>query len=571
MLAKYTRAITIIILLATIIAGNFFIAVENTDSSSIPSQSLQDYLAYFYNRYSRHFDQNGFLFQTPDYDVAEFSPPQTAREILSLALYYKYRALSGEVIAIDKIRSAIISAEKELASRPFLTQSFSDAFVSMAEVQLLDQFPELLDPSQRDKIFNNILARAEEGIKAADTSNRAALSAVYWQIVLHNFLDKKLITTSEYERLSALILDKMRKFAEADITIDGWYLEGTPKKFNPHYHLISACAFLVYGELTDNLYFILLAEEMTGKLRLVSFKNGMIEAKIGDRPVGLGAQFYLGAGLLNYYFGFKDWSVYLNYASGNRFFSDRKYPDRLEYHSTILGSDPRYHDDISFSNLAELLTSMPTFNNLIIDPNARILNLNNLPLSSAYRVVNQGTTIIFNDTTIRQTKDGGYTTRQYILPKNYNAHRDLADADLDGLDNHEETLRDTDQSNPDSDFDGYNDLAEIQNGYDPLSAYNEKSVSPEFIYGKMRLSSLEIEQKEAQILKAELTKRLGSGRVARTKISWSTLVYAYVYGRYTVAEISDTIKNGPRAVHPSIPASVWRGSENYKKFLNNKK
>ncbi|NMB47937.1 hypothetical protein GYA13_00635, partial [Candidatus Kuenenbacteria bacterium] len=345
MLAKYTRAITIIILLASLLAGNFFIAVENTASSSIPSQPLQDYLAYFYNRYSRHFDQNGFLFQTPDYDVAEFSPPQTAREILSLALYYKYRALSGEAIAKDKIRSAIISAEKELASRPFLTQSFSDAFVSMAEVQLLDQFPELLEPSQRDKIFNNILARAEEGIRAADTSNRAALSAVYWQVVLRNFLEKELIATSEYERLSALILDKMRKFAAADITTDGWYLEGSPKKFNPHYHLISACAFLVYGELTDNLYFILLAQEMTGKLRLVSFKNGMIEARIGDRPVGLGAQFYLGAGLLNYYFHYPDWSVYLNYASGNRFFSDKKYPDRLEYHSTISLSAPRYHDD----------------------------------------------------------------------------------------------------------------------------------------------------------------------------------------------------------------------------------
>ncbi|HRY63033.1 MAG TPA: thrombospondin type 3 repeat-containing protein [Patescibacteria group bacterium] len=567
---KFIRSTSLIILLASLLAGNFFISVKQINSGSQTPQQLADYLTYFYDRYSRHFDANGLIFQTPDYEVKEFSTPKSAREILSLALYYKYRALAGEVAAQDKIRAAILAAEEEISSRPFMTQSFSDAFAAMAEVQLLDQFPTLLEPAVRDKILHNILSRAEQGIKAPDTSNRAALSAVYWQIVLNNFLTKQLITEPEYERLSALTLTKIKEFAEADITADGWYLEGTPKKFNPHYHLITAFSFLVYGELTDNLEFILLAEQLTANLRLISFKNGMVEARIGDRPVGLGAQFYLGAGLLNYYFHYPDWNVYLNYASGNRFFSDKAYPDRLEYHSTIAGSAPRYHDDISFSNLSELALAVPTFDNFILNNSVQSLSLINPPLSTTYQVTNTGTTITFNNLLLRQTKDGGYTTWQYLLPKNYSHDRDLSDSDSDGLDNHEESLRGTDKNLADTDADGYSDLAEVQAGYDPLSPLNEKISKPEFIYGKTRLSSLEIEQREAQILKSELTKKLGNTKVNSIKSSWSALINAYVYGRYTVAEIADTILHGPRAVHPTIPASTWRGSANYKKYLNSK-
>lgn len=571
MLKRPFRFLSIFILLAALVVGNFFVAVSQINSGAVPPQKLEDYLAIFYNRYSYHFDQNGLLFQTPDYEVAEFSPPQTAREILSLALYYKYRALSGEIAAQEKIRAALWSAEKELAGRPFLTQSFSDAFVSFAEVRLIDQLPGFLSAEEKNQIYQNIIDRSAAGIQAADTSNRAALSAVYWQAVWNNLLSRQILDQAEYDWLSALAHAKIKQFADADITPDGWYLEGTPKKFNPHYHLISACSFLAYGELTGQAEFIRLADKMTANLRLVSFSNGMIEARLGDRPVGLGAQFYLGAGLLNYRFGYADWSVYLNYASGNRFFSDKKYPDRLEYHATISGSAPRYHDDISFSNLAELFLALPAFQDLTLDTSAKSLSLSDLPLSTTYQVVNRGTALTFNNLVLRQTKDGGYTTWQYLLPKNYNPNRDLSDSDLDGLDNHEESLRSTDPNLADTDLDGYSDLAEVQNGYDPLTALNEKIAKPEFIYSKTRLQALEIEQREAQILKLELTKRLGSARVSRAQKSWGALVNAYIYGRYTVAEIADTILHGPRAVHPTIPASVWRGTTNYKKYLNSLK
>jgi hypothetical protein len=88
-------------------------------------------------------------------------------------------------------------------------------------------------------------------------------------------------------------------------------------------------------------------------------------------------------------------------------------------------------------------------------------------------------------------------------------------------------------------------------------------------YGRLRLP-LALEQKEAQELQQALTKLLGSGKVWGSKISWITLVNAYVYGSYTVEEIADTIQNGPRAVHPKILASAWRSSKNYKKYLNSK-
>jgi len=569
---KMSSIFLVVVLLALMLAGNFFIFIPSISADNPALPNLNDYLAYFYNRYSQHLDAHGFVFKTPDYDVENFSAPDSAREILSLALYYKYRALSGEAGALVKVKQAVLDAEQELSSRPTVTLSFSDGFAEMATISLLNSFPVLFESTEKDLLYGNILKRIPVGILAADTSNRAALSAVYWQFVLNDFFQKKWISPGDYERLSKLIYEKIKKFADEDITADGWYLEGAPKKFNPHYHLISAFALLVYGELTHNPEFIVISEQMTGNLRLVSFSNGMVEARIGDRPVGLGAQFYLGVGLLNYYFGYPDYNVYLNYGSGNRFFSDPKFPDRMEYHSTVYQTEPRYHDDISFSNLAELALLLPAFDNLKINSSskARLMPFG-LAVQNSYRIVNKGASVFFDDLLVTQTKDGNFSYPQYFLPKNYHANRDLSDSDNDGLDNHEELLRGTNSNDSDSDGDGYSDGAEVRNGYNPLETLGPAINNPEFIYGKTRLSSFEAEQKEALILKAELTKKLGRARVARIQTSWSTLVNAYIYGRYTVAEIIDTIKNGPRAMHPSIPAVIWRQSENYKKFLNSKK
>lgn len=49
-------------------------------------------------------------------------------------------------------------------------------------------------------------------------------------------------------------------------------------------------------------------------------------------------------------------------------------------------------------------------------------------------------------------------------------------------------------------------------------------------------------------------------------IDLSTLISAYLYGGYSIAEIKDTLYNGPRAVHPTIPADIWRKSAVYQTY-----
>ncbi|MFH0819442.1 MAG: hypothetical protein V1892_00225 [bacterium] len=86
-------------------------------------------------------------------------------------------------------------------------------------------------------------------------------------------------------------------------------------------------------------------------------------------------------------------------------------------------------------------------------------------------------------------------------------------------------------------------------------------------YSKERLKSLAQEQNLARQLKDELEKIVGKGRIGLARAYWSIFVNAYIYGEYTPAEISDTIKNGPQAVHPEIPAASWRDSADYQKYL----
>ena len=200
----------VVVLLALMLAGNFFIFIPSISADNPALPNLNDYLAYFYNRYSQHLDAHGFVFKTPDYDVENFSAPDSAREILSLALYYKYRALSGEAGALVKVKQAVLDAEQELSSRPTVTLSFSDGFAEMATISLLNSFPTLFESTEKDLLYENILKRIPAGFLAADTSNRAALSAVYWQFVLNDFFQKKWISPGDYERLSKLIYEKIK-------------------------------------------------------------------------------------------------------------------------------------------------------------------------------------------------------------------------------------------------------------------------------------------------------------------------------------------------------------------------
>lgn len=510
MLSKYLHTTSIITLLALIVAGNFFISTPKTKAAE-NDLSLEKYLSYFYNRYSRHLDNFGFVYQAPDYGAPEFTTPGEPREIISLGLYYKYRALAGDNIAREKLRQSMLGCRVALANRLVQSQSFSEAFAAFALVRLADQLPDILTTEEKSQLYQTVYERIEAGILADDTSNRAALSAVYWQAVVNNFYAKTFLTADRKQYFDKLIKNKIEKVIKEDIN-SGWYEEGKPMAFNPHYHLVTATALMIYGDLTSDQQILNLSKKMAENLRAITFKNGMVEASIGIRPVGLGAQFYLGAGILNYRFGYTDFSTYLNYAWGDRFFSDQKHPDRLEYHATVGGRAPQYHDDISFSNMAELLLADNYFGDMKFLFQDRMVNIPRETISPEITVINRGDLIVFNNLGLTLDQTGNKTTLKY---------------------------------------------------------YRFKIGERDKNYGQLRLP-LELEQRGAQELKATLTKLVGSGKVWGSKISWPTLTNAYIYGQYTAEEIADTIQNGPRAVHPKIGAEIWRGTENYKKYLSDK-
>lgn len=464
--------------------------------------NLREYLSYFYNRYSYHFDKYGMVFKTPNYGVSKFKPAQTAREILSLASYYKYRAMKGDKKARQIIKQAILDAYQELKARPIKSYSFSDAWAQMAMLGLIDQLPLLLKQQEIKPLYQHILLSAKDGILAADSENRAALSAVYWQAIIDRLAQKKLIDINYKKELDKLIYRKIKAVLDKDVDAAGWYKEGRPKKFNPHYQLITAMAFAAYAEMTGNIEFAVAAKKMVEKLRQLSFANGMIEARLGPRPIGLGAQFYLGMGILNYHFNFKDYAAYLNYAYGDRFFSDPNYPDRLEYHSTIKDSSPDYHDDISFSNLAELILLMPKFTQIKINPQINQLN-------QAKQIIK------FNGCLVEQ------------IDENYSVIRKGA----------------------------------------PSPKKNQSSIIMAQTYNQPRLEPNEESKKLNKFLNS-LKKYFPGHNLPLTKQSLNVLAAAYVYGGYNLSEIIDTIQHGPRAVHPTIPASSWRRSIIYQQYLN---
>jgi hypothetical protein len=377
-----------------------FVLAQDDQSGNV---SLDSYLAYFYGRYSLNFDVHGLVFKTPGYGVTEFRGPQTAREMISLSAYYKYRALQSDASARFKIRQAVIDADSALLTRPGYSQSFEDAIAQLLMIDVINNIPLLFNAEERNLIYQDIAGRAETGLLAGDTSNRAALSAAYWQEILNILLSKNIISQDRYDYLSGLAYQKIKQVMVTDVTPDGWYLEDTPQKFNPHYHVVTAFAMLAYGEFSGHQEFIDLSHKMTANIRSLSFSNGMVEAKIGNRPAGLGAQFYLMLGLLSYRFGYDDYNTYFSYAYGDRFFSDPQYPNRLEYHSTVTGTDANYHDDISFSNMGELALFIPGLQNVLIDENStEQLSIPSYNKTTSYSVTNLDKLIYFGKLAVKQ-------------------------------------------------------------------------------------------------------------------------------------------------------------------------
>ena len=87
-----------------------------------------------------------------------------------------------------------------------------------------------------------------------------------------------------------------------------------------------------------------------------------------------------------------------------------------------------------------------------------------------------------------------------------------------------------------------------------------------FSYGETRID-LQTEKEKAEELKKNL-QEIFKGPIAVSSKNWSTLVNSYVYGKYPISAISQSIKFGGYTVHPTIPFVNWKNSDDYKNNIN---
>ncbi|MEK7139576.1 MAG: carboxypeptidase regulatory-like domain-containing protein [Patescibacteria group bacterium] len=96
-----------------------------------------------------------------------------------------------------------------------------------------------------------------------------------------------------------------------------------------------------------------------------------------------------------------------------------------------------------------------------------------------------------------------------------------------------------------------------------------------FAYGAARVRALATEQGLAKYLASSLEGKFGKATfnalfrqaIGKSKAWWYSYVNAYTYGGYTLDEVVAGVKSGGKTVHPAIPASAWRGSADYKKYM----
>lgn len=393
-------AILIALILQIVFAAN--ISKDKTDVN------FNDFISYFYNRYSKNFDDFGFVYSVPDYGKKAFTAPYYPREIISLASYYKYRAINNDIKAQDTLRINIENTISHFYGQFKHAPSFEDAEALLLMVSIDQQLPNLLNLETKTQLNNLIKEQINLGIQAPDTENRAIVSAGHWQFLINYLFEKKLITAENKKTYDQNIKEKIDKAIKESISADGWYRE---TNIVPHYQAVSAFMLLMYGQLSNQNEYLILAKEMYLNLKILSCNNGAIESQIGHRPIGLGAQFYFMMAAMGKSFNDNDYFTYLNQINGNRFFSDSQHPNRLEYHRTayklnskeLFYATENFHDDYAFSDAVE----MAIINNIFKD-NEKIKNLATLQNPLTYKndndveIINKKNTILIQDKITKQ-------------------------------------------------------------------------------------------------------------------------------------------------------------------------
>ncbi len=366
------------------------------------AQNIQDYINNTYSRYSKNFDKNGWQYNQPNYSIIN-KHPNNAREWSMFASYYFNRTDNEKTKNL--VISALNNAISEIQARPTMTQSFNDSIAHF----LIYQQKDLLNKSEKQNYNSQLTESLFARININDTENRGIIAGILDSYLADKLYENKRIDKLAYERLINKNKQKISKSVTQCINEDGWYFEGDQKYFSTHYHVLSAYLLMFYGDYFNDKGYLSLAKKMTSNIRKMTFKNGFIEAKIGARPIGLGAQTYLMLGALNKRFNHKDYSVYLNYAK-NRFFNDKMFPNKLEFHSTMEGSKPNYHDDIGFSLVAEISKIDKYIAKTKFNKTTKTLNLkNSFYQDKRFTIKNYGGILIVNDKEFRLSTNGDYS------------------------------------------------------------------------------------------------------------------------------------------------------------------
>lgn len=347
------------------------------------------------SRYSRNFEQRGFRFAQPDYRFPEFTVARKPRYVMLIASTFKYRAQAGDARAISALRKGIAPTILAFQSKP-RHPSFEDSQAAFLMLRAIEIVPGLVTDDERRAVLVSLKRWIGPSISAPDTENRAVVSAANWQYLVNRLAQEGIISPSQKSSYNARLKIKVDRALARSVTADNWYREGS--NFSVHYHVVTAFHLLAYGTFSRQPEYTRRGYAMYRNTKMLAFSNGMIEAQIGHRPIGLGAQFYMMMGALGLAAKDTDASVFLNFASGARFFSDSRYPHRLEFHQTVEGSSRRFQDDIAMTSVTELVGAFaPSIAETSIS-NRRILStIRKRKMDRDFSIVNSGATLTVTD------------------------------------------------------------------------------------------------------------------------------------------------------------------------------
>lgn len=357
------------------------------------SSDLDSYLSKFYQKEIKHFERFGEFYEMPLYGIRYVPISSSMRRTMEAATFYKYAIEKNTNDDIEKnVRKKIFQATIE---RKSLThQSFEDAITNFLVLNYINTNPKLFTVEETRSIREWMGQYLFAGIKSPDTENRAVIASALWQVVADDLFKNGFLTRSSKTSIDTLVKRKIDKAIKQTVNGDFWYLEGG--KFSPHYHLITAFMMALYGDTTKQKKYLIISREMTKNIRKITFQNGLIVSDFNHRPVGSGAQTYLMAAILSKRFKFSDYSIYLTYSGGNRFFSDKNHPNRLEFHSAIEKSKPMLHDDLAFVTAAELGNRFLS-QNLTYDPIILSAVFKNTSADKTFTITNIGKIIVINN------------------------------------------------------------------------------------------------------------------------------------------------------------------------------